>query len=30
MTTKKIYGPEIKWHGGECPVPDNTEIQRRR
>lgn len=21
MTTKKIYGPWIKWHGGECPVP---------
>ena len=21
MTTKKIYSPWIKWHGGECPVP---------
>ena len=21
MTTKKIYGPWIKWYGGECPVP---------
>ena len=20
MSTKKIYGPWIKWHGGECPV----------
>ena len=25
MTTKKIYGPWIKWHGGECPVPPNTK-----
>ena len=26
MTTKKIYGPWIKWHGGECPVPPNTRV----
>lgn len=26
MTTKKIYGPWIKWHGGECPVPPNTKV----
>ena len=25
MTAKKIYGPWIKWHGGECPVPPNTK-----
>ena len=25
MTTKKIYGPWIKWHGGECPVPPDTK-----
>ena len=24
MTTKKIYGPWIKWHGGECPAPPDT------
>ncbi len=24
MATKKIYGPWIKWHGGECPVPPDT------
>ena len=26
MTTKKIYGPWIKWHGGECPVPPETLV----
>ena len=26
MTTKKIYGPWIKWHGGECPVPPETIV----
>ena len=26
MTTKKIYGPWIKWDGGECPVPPNTKV----
>ena len=27
MTTKKIYGPWVKWHGGECPVPDDTRVE---
>lgn len=27
MTTKKIYGPWIKWHGGECPVPPDTFVE---
>ena len=27
MTTKKIYGPWIKWHGGECPVPPDTLVK---
>ena len=27
MTTKKIYGPWIKWHGGECPVPPYTLVK---
>ena len=27
MTTKKIYGPSIKWHGGECPVPLDTLVE---
>ena len=27
MTTKKIYGPWIKWHGGECPVPSDTMVE---
>ena len=27
MTTKKIYGPPIKWDGGECPVPENTLVR---
>ena len=27
MTTKKIYGPRIKWDGGECPVPPETMVQ---
>ena len=26
MTTK-IYGPWIKWNGGECPVPPNTRVK---
>ena len=26
MTTK-IYGPWIKWHGGECPVPPETIVE---
>ena len=26
MTTKKIYGPWIEWHGGECPVPPDTKV----
>ena len=26
MTTKKIYGPWVKWHGGECPVPPDTLV----
>ena len=29
MTTKKIYGPWIKWHGGECPVPPETKVGLR-
>ena len=27
MTTEKIYGPWIKWHGGECPVPPKTLVE---
>ena len=27
MTTKKIYGPWIKWDGGECPVPPDTIVK---
>ena len=27
MTTKKIYGPWIKWDGGECPVPPKTLVK---
>ena len=27
MSTKKIYGPWIKWHGGECPVPSDTMVR---
>ena len=27
MSTKKIYGPWIKWHGGACPVPPNTRVK---
>ena len=26
MTAKKIYGPWIKWHGGECPVPRDLNV----
>ena len=27
MTTEKIYGPWIKWAGGECPVPPKTLVK---
>ena len=27
MTTEKIYGPWIKWSGGECPVPTDTIVE---
>ena len=27
MTPKKIYGPWIKWEGGECPVPLDTKVK---
>lgn len=27
MTTEKIYGPWIKWDGGECPVPPDTRVK---
>ena len=27
MTTEKIYGPWIKWDGGECPVPPDTVVK---
>ena len=27
MTTEKIYGPWIKWGGGECPVPPKTLVK---
>ena len=26
MTTKKIYGPWIKWDGGECPVMRDQKV----
>ena len=26
MTTKKIYGPWVKWDGGECPVPRDQDV----
>ena len=26
MTTKKTYGPWIKWHGGACPVMRGQEV----
>ena len=29
MTTKKIYGPWIKWHGGECPVPRDQKVMAK-
>ena len=29
MTTEKIYGPWIKWHGGERPVPPDTRVQAK-
>ena len=27
MTTKKIYGPWIKWYGGDCPIPLRTLVE---
>ena len=27
VKTKKIYGPWIKWHGGERPVPPDTKVE---
>ena len=27
MSTKKIYGPWVKWDGGECPVPLDTIVE---
>lgn len=27
MTTKKIYGPWIKWNGGDCPIPLRTLVE---
>ena len=27
MKNEKIYGPWIKWSGGECPVPPETMVQ---
>ena len=27
MTTKKIYGPWIKWYGDERPVPPDTMVE---
>ena len=27
MTTEKIYGPWIKWDGGECPFPPETMVK---
>ena len=27
MTTEKIYGPWIKWDGGECPVPPDASVE---
>ena len=27
MTTEKIYGPWIKWGGGECPVPPDASVE---
>ena len=27
MTTEKIYGPWIKWHGGDCPVLPDTLVE---
>ena len=29
MTTKKIYGPWIKWNGGECPVPPEAIVEAK-
>ena len=30
MTNQKIYGPWIKWHGGECPVPPDATVEVKR
>ena len=27
MKNEKIYGPWIKWSGGECPVPPDTLVE---
>ena len=27
MSNQKVYGPWIKWHGGECPVPPDTLVK---
>ena len=27
MANRKIYGPWIKWYGGECPVPPYTFVK---
>lgn len=27
METKKIYGPWIKWNGGDCPIPLRTLVE---
>ena len=29
MTTEKIYGPWIKWNGGECPFPPDTRVRAK-
>ena len=29
MNSKKIYGPWIKWGGGECPVPSETMVKAK-
>ena len=26
MSNQKVYGPWIKWNGGECPVPPETMV----
>ena len=27
MSNQKVYGPWVKWHGGECPVPLDTLVK---